>query len=165
MKIRHILLILATALFMLSGTASLYAENYWPENDTTKKEAPENWFNLDRGTDNVQGVSTEKTYKELLQGKESRTVVVAVIDGGVDVEHEDLQGKIWINENEIPGNGKDDDGNGYVDDIYGWNFLGGADGENVHFDTYELTRELVRLEPKYEGVNPDELSKKEKEEY
>ncbi len=165
MKIRHILLLLATNILVSSSAMQAYATNNWPENDSTKKEAPENWFNLDRETDNVQGVSTEKTYQELLGEKESRTVVVAVIDGGVDVEHEDLQGKIWINEDEIPGNGKDDDGNGYIDDIYGWNFLGGPDGENVHHDTYELTRELVRLEPKYEGANPDDLSKKEKKEY
>ncbi|KXB78599.1 peptidase, S8/S53 family [Prevotella sp. DNF00663] len=50
------------------------------------------------------------------------SVVVAVVDGGIDIHHEDLQGSIWINKNEIPGNGIDDDNNGYIDDVYGYNF-------------------------------------------
>ena len=163
MKAQHILLILSTYICSVSLTFAA-SDDIFFVNDTTKK-APENWFNLDRDNDNVQGVSTEKTYKELLNGKTSKTVVVAVIDGGIDVKHEDLQGKIWVNEDEIPGNGKDDDGNGYIDDINGWNFLGGKDGENVNFDTYELTRELVRLEDKFQGKSVDDLSKSEKKEY
>ncbi|MBT31352.1 MAG: peptidase S8 [Thalassobius sp.] len=167
MKAQHILLILSTYICSVSltfATGINATDEVFSYSDTTKK-APENWFNLDRDEDNVQGVSTEKTYKELLKGKESKTVIVAVIDGGVDVEHEDLQGKIWVNEGEIPGNGKDDDGNGYVDDINGWNFLGGKDGENVNYDTYELTREYVRLSDKFQGKTEENLSKEEKKEY
>ena len=78
-----------------------------------------NWYN---GEGN--GMFTEVAYKKILSKKKSTTVVVAVIDSGVDVEHEDLNGHIWVNAKEIPGNNKDDDGNGYVDDINGWNFLG-----------------------------------------
>ena len=118
--------------------------------DTTKK-APKNWFNLDPAVDKVQGVSTEKTYKELLKGKKSQAVVVAVIDSGVDIDHEDLQGKVWKNEKEIPNNGIDDDGNGYVDDASGWNFIGGKDGKNINQDTYEVTRVYKMLKSKYEG--------------
>jgi cell wall-associated protease len=120
--------------------------------DTTKK-APANWFNLDRSGDKIQGVSTEKAYEEILKNKTSRTVVVGVIDSGVDVEHEDLQGHIWANPDEKAGNGVDDDRNGYVDDVHGWNFIGGKDGKNVEYDTYELTREYARLKPKY-GESP-----------
>ena len=126
------------------------------------QEPPKNWFTLDPETDQVQGVSADKVLKKLA-GKDSKTIVVAVIDSGVDIEHEDLQGKIWINTDEIPGNGIDDDKNGYVDDVYGWNFIGGPNGENVNEDTYELTREYVRLKKKYEGV--DEPKKKQKEEF
>lgn len=118
--------------------------------DTTKK-APKNWFNLDPAVDKVQGVSTEKTYKELLKGKKSQAIVVAVIDSGVDIDHEDLQGKVWKNEKEIPNNGIDDDGNGYVDDVSGWNFIGGKDGKNINQDTYEVTRVYKMLKAKYEG--------------
>ncbi len=50
-------------------------------------------------------------------------VIVAIVDGGIDVTHEDLVDNLWINEGEIPGNGIDDDGNGYIDDVYGWNFV------------------------------------------
>ncbi len=118
--------------------------------DTTKK-APKNWFNLDPAVDKVQGVSTEKTYKELLKGKKSEAVVVAVIDSGVDIEHEDLKGKVWKNEKEIPNNGIDDDKNGYIDDTSGWNFIGGKDGKNINQDTYEVTRVYKMLKSKYEG--------------
>lgn len=50
-------------------------------------------------------------------------IVVAVVDGGVDLSHPDLEGNVWKNEKEIPGNGIDDDGNGYVDDVYGWDAI------------------------------------------
>lgn len=129
--------------------------------DTTN--IPENWFLLDPETDKFQGVSVEKTYNTLLAGKPSRTVVVAVIDSGVDPEHEDLRDVMWVNPKEIPGNGMDDDKNGYTDDVHGWNFIGGKNG-NVSADTYELTREYSRLKAKYENANPKAI-KKNKAEY
>jgi hypothetical protein len=116
-------------------------------NDTLKT-APSSWWMLDPEIHHVPGISTEKAY-QFLQGRTSRTVVVAVIDSGIDIEHEDLRDVIWTNTDEIAGNGVDDDGNGYVDDVHGWNFLGSADGENIEFDSYELTREYVRLQEKY----------------
>lgn len=132
--------LLSTALVM--GTISLQAQ------DT--KKAPENWFNLDPKKDNVRGVSSEKVYSELIKKKKGRTIIVAVIDSGVDIAHEDLKGKIWKNTKEIAGNGKDDDNNGFIDDVNGWSFLGGKDGKNVAQDSYELTREYVRLSKKFE---------------
>ena len=123
------------------------------------------WFLLDPQTDHVQGVSAERTYSTLLKGKPSKTVIVAVIDSGIDIDHEDLKDIIWVNKKEIPGNGIDDDKNGYVDDIHGWNFLGNKNGTNVDADTYELTREYVRLKAKYENVAEKDVKKKEKEEY
>ncbi len=129
-------------------------------------QAPENWFNLDYSEDGTRGVGTERVYKELAKGMNSKEVIVAVIDSGVDVEHEDLQGKIWVNPGEIAGNGKDDDGNGYVDDIHGWNYLGGADGRNVNEETLEVTRLYAHYMKKFKGVESDsDLSKKEKKEY
>lgn len=122
------------------------------------------WLVMDPVEDKMQGVSAEKTYKTLLKGKSSRTVTVAVIDSGVDIDHEDLEGKIWVNEDEIPDNGIDDDKNGYVDDRYGWNFIGGKDG-NVEQDTYELTRIYVDLKAKYEGVEKRKVKKKHRDEY
>ena len=128
-------------------------------------QPPENWFNLDPNTDKVAGVGTEKTYKELLQGKESSVVIVAVIDSGVEADHEDLKDVMWVNKNEIPGNGIDDDQNGYIDDIHGWNFIGNPNGDNVHHDTYEVTRLYGKLKGKYANVDVASLSKKAKKEY
>src|SRR6185503_601176 len=78
---------------------------------------PQNWFLLDPKTDHYYGVSADRAYNELLEGKNSTTVIVAVIDGGVDVMHEDLKTRIWVNPKEIPDNNIDDDKNGYVDDV------------------------------------------------
>lgn len=110
-----------------------------------------NWYNKDLKTDKIAGVSTDLAYNNLLSGmKTKKTVVVAVIDGGVDVDHEDLAGKIWINNNEIPNNKVDDDGNGYVDDIHGWNFIGNKSGTNVNYENYEYTRILKKeTDPDY----------------
>jgi subtilisin family serine protease len=125
---------------------------------------PQDWFLRDPETDHMQGVSAERAYSSVLKGKPSTTVIVAVIDSGVDIEHEDLQDVIWTNEDEIPGNGIDDDRNGYVDDIHGWNFIGGKDG-NVNEDTYEVTREYARLKPIYENMDEKKVSKKQRAEY
>jgi subtilisin family serine protease len=85
-----------------------------------------NWYNTAK-----TGMQTEKAYEFLKKkNKKSQTVVVAVIDSGVDLEHEDLKGKIWVNTKEIPNNLIDDDANGYVDDVHGWNFLVNSKGEN-----------------------------------
>src|SRR5690606_38072045 len=101
-------------------------------------------FHLDPATDNVPGTKSKMTYEKLLQGKESKTVIVAVIDSGVDYEHEDLKDIMWVNEGEIPGNGIDDDNNGYIDDIHGWNFIGGKDGKNIHHESLELSRLVAK---------------------
>ena len=111
-----------------------------------------NWYNGE-GT----GLFTEKAYKKL-KNKKSTTVLVAVIDSGIDLEHEDLKGKIWTNSKEIPGNGIDDDKNGYVDDIHGWNFLGNKDGTNMNDARLEKARIYHDLAPKYENLNENELA-------
>jgi subtilisin family serine protease len=117
-------------------------------------ESPRNWQLLAESTDRVAGIGSERAMKELLAGRQpERTVLVAVIDGGVDTAHVDLKANLWTNPKEIAGNGKDDDGNGYVDDIHGWNFIGGADGRDVHQDTFELTRLYVRCTPSAAGTS------------
>ncbi len=117
----------------------------------------DNWQNLDLTTDSVFGISTEKAYTGLLKGKKHVPVIVAVIDGGADINHEDLQGVIWTNLKEKAGNHVDDDKNGYVDDIHGWNFLGGAKGD-VRYENYEFVR-LIRLEKQiYENADTTKLN-------
>lgn len=118
-----------------------------------------NWYN-GKGP----GMETEAAYK-LLKKRKANTIVVAVIDSGIDIEHEDLKGKIWTNTDEIPGNNVDDDKNGYIDDVHGWNFLGNSKGENLNEACLEKTRILKNLSKKFDGVDPANLSDHEKEEY
>ena len=89
------------------------------------------WSHLDLVKDTVPGMSVDKAYAELLKGKKSSTVIVGIVDSGVDIRHEDLQGQIWTNPKEIANNGKDDDNNGYIDDVHGWNFLGDSNNEQL----------------------------------
>jgi subtilisin family serine protease len=107
-------------------------------------EPARDWQLLD-STAGVPGIALRRAERELLAGRTpARTVVVAVIDGGVDTAHVDLRANLWTNPREVAGNGKDDDGNGYTDDVHGWNFIGGADGQDVHYDTFEVTRLYAR---------------------
>ena len=104
---------------------------------TNLTEAEEkNWGHLDLIKDTIPGMAVDKAYTEIIKNKKGKKVIVAVIDSGIDIDHEDLDGVIWTNKGEIPNNGKDDDNNGYIDDIHGWNFLG---------DTYNEQLEYVRL--------------------
>lgn len=118
-----------------------------------------NWYN-GKGS----GMETDKAYKKLKKRK-STTVVVAVIDSGIDIEHKDLQGKIWVNKNEIPNNGIDDDKNGYIDDVHGWNFIGNSKGEHLDGACLEKTRILRVLSLKFDGIDPETISSSEKKEY
>ncbi|RRB04729.1 S8 family peptidase [Larkinella rosea] len=123
------------------------------------------WFHLDSKADSVWGISTDRTYRELLSNRKPTPVIVAVIDGGIDSTHEDLKRVLWTNPKEIPGNGIDDDKNGYVDDVHGWNFIGGKDGRNVQYETAEVTRQYVRLRPLYEGKKRSSLKPAQQKEY
>jgi subtilisin family serine protease len=157
-KLKWIAIVLVFVLPVYRGSAQTSIE------ENGQKVVPTDWFLLDPETDFFQGVSAERVYNTLLKGKPSRTVIVAVIDSGVDIFHEDLKDVIWVNPKEIPDNDVDDDKNGYVDDVHGWNFIGGKNG-NVNEDTYELTREYVRLKPKYEQADEKKIGKKQQAEY
>lgn len=124
-----------------------------------------NWYNKDFSQDHILGISTEKAYSKFLKNRKWKTVIVAVIDGGTDTTHEDLKSVLWTNNKEIPGNGIDDDGDGYIDDVHGWNFIGGAGGKEVGKDTYEVARMLSRLEPIYKGKSRNALSPADQKQY
>lgn len=102
------------------------------------------------------GISVDEAYKTDQAKLPSTTVLVAVIDGGTDVNHEDLKDVIWTNSKEVPNNGIDDDHNGYIDDIHGWNFIGGKDGSMVGADNLEKVRIYKKLSLKYKDANPDQ---------
>jgi subtilisin family serine protease len=123
----------------------------------TLSEAPRNWQLLDETVDHVPGISVERAMSTLLAGKAPKqTVLVAIIDNGIDTMHADLRANLWVNPKEIGGNGKDDDNNGFADDVHGWNFIGGRGGEDVHWDTFEVTREYARCHnrPAASGIPP-----------
>lgn len=104
------------------------------------------WAAKDLVKDTIPGMSIEKTYTEILPGKSGVQTIVAVIDSGVDINHEDLKNVIWTNPKEIPNNGKDDDNNGYIDDVHGWNFLGEVETEQL-----ELARIIDRYDADFKG--------------
>lgn len=122
------------------------------------------WSHLDLVKDSIPGMSVDKAYAELLQGKTGKKVIVGIVDSGVDIEHEDLKGMIWTNPKEIPGNGIDDDKNGFIDDIHGWNFLGNAVHENLELTrvvkkgdngSAEYKNALAQYNEKYEKAQKD----------
>lgn len=118
------------------------------------------WGGADLVSDTIPGMSVDKTYTEIIQNKPGTKVIVAVIDSGIDIEHEDLKDVIWRNTDEIPNNGKDDDKNGYVDDIHGWNFLGDIVEENMEF-----VRIIRDNKAKFEGKSASQFSGEELEAY
>jgi len=111
------------------------------------------WSSKDLQNDTIPGMGVERTYQEIIKDKVGKTIIVAVVDSGIDIEHEDLKNVMWVNTKEIPGNGIDDDKNGYVDDIHGWNFLGDIVKENM-----EYVRIVRKLKPKYDGKTKASVS-------
>jgi subtilisin family serine protease len=127
--------IIVMSMFSLTIFAQTADKSFAKKGELTEQQL-QRWSHLDLVKDSIPGMSVDKAYAEFLKTKKSTTVIVGVIDSGVDIDHSDLKGKIWTNTKEIPGNGIDDDKNGYVDDVHGWNFLGESNNENL---------ELVRI--------------------
>lgn len=149
------LLTLAVALCCCTLFASAQQSD---EKASAEDLAIKNWQLKDLETDAMYGVSSQRAITELLNQRESTEVVVAVIDSGVDIEHEDLEGQIWTNPNEIPDNGIDDDNNGYVDDIHGWNFLGNSEGEILRYENLEVTRMYRQYRRQFGSKTKDQIA-------
>ena len=138
--------VLIAAAFLASFSFA-FAQDKMQDNDL------KTWYHKDFSTTNVYGVNTDNAYKFLeSKGLKPRTVVVGVLDSGVEVDHPGLINNMWKNPNEIPNNGIDDDKNGYVDDIYGWNFIGGKTAD-VDADNLEVTRMVKKYQPIFEGTD------------
>ncbi|MFD2720323.1 S8 family peptidase [Hymenobacter monticola] len=142
-----------------------------PETPAPAKPAPigdqsaAQWYLKDPELDKVPGVGATRTYAELLKTLTPTPIVVAVIDSGIDTAHVDLKPVLWTNTKEIPGNGIDDDKNGYIDDVHGWNFLGGPDGRNVNAETLEMTRIVAAGRVRFKGKTAATVKPTEKADY
>jgi len=147
-----VLLFFAALLFLGCGSTNVLSTPIENIDNTPIKisdltnEEKNTWSHLDLVKDTIPGMSVDKAYSEIIKNKKGETVIVAVIDTGTDIDHEDLDDVIWTNKDEIPNNGKDDDNNGFIDDIHGWNFLG---------DGYDEQVEFVRILAKGDIGNPD----------
>jgi cell wall-associated protease len=134
-----------------------------------QKDIPRGWHLLSpKDSGNYYGISLKQAYDFIKSKKlKSTPVIVGVIDSGIDTTHEDLKSILWRNAGEIPGNAIDDDKNGYIDDIYGWNFLGGRDGRNVEKDSYEASRVYHSLKNKWgkKDIDKAKLTPAEAKEY
>jgi len=144
--------------FKFLAASLLVAGSAFAQGSTAKEKTvvPKNWHLLEESSTGFPGISLEKAYAFVKsKNLQSKKIIVAVIDSGIDTLHEDLKPILWRNPKEIPGNNIDDDKNGYVDDIYGWNFIGGKDGRNVKTDSYEGARVYHSLKSKWEGKTID----------
>lgn len=152
---------------MLRGILSFIAISFFAL-IVQAQQVPKTWFHMDYNKDSFYGISLYKAYDFLKErNKKSEPVIVAVLDSGIDTTHEDLKPVLWRNPKEIPGNNKDDDGNGYVDDVYGWNFLGNKDGRNIKKASDERARVFHRWKDQFTNkkLNPEEMTEKEREQY
>ncbi|MFO7744266.1 MAG: S8 family serine peptidase [Psychroflexus sp.] len=120
----------------------------------------EYWGSKDLVYDTIPGMSVDRAYQELIKDYNGKTIIVAVLDSGIDIEHEDFEGVIWTNIDEIPNNDKDDDNNGFIDDIHGWNFLGDVVEENL-----EYTRIVRDYEDQFEGKIASDIDPNSLEEF
>ncbi|AXT51312.1 peptidase S8 [Aquimarina sp. BL5] len=128
------------------------------KNDSSENKKTDPWYFKDVTKDSVFGISLTEANQVLTQKKlKGREIVIAVIDTEIDINHEDLKDQIWHNHKEIPDNSMDDDDNGYIDDIDGWNFLGNTNGENIIHSNFEITRIVRKYQEKFEGLNIDQI--------
>jgi len=141
-KLTYLSLIAAFTLSLSANAQSTQKVAVAKKGALTENEL-KRWSHLDLDKDSIPGMSVDKVYSELLKGKTSTPVIVGIVDSGVDIEHEDLKSVIWTNKKEIPGNNIDDDKNGYVDDVHGWNFLGNITKENYEYERIISNKKLV----------------------
>jgi cell wall-associated protease len=142
--------VLLAAIFLV-GFGFSHAQEAKADSDPMKDKDLMTWYHKDFATTKIYGVNTDNAYKYLeSKGLKPKTVVVGVLDSGVQVDHPGLVKNVWSNPNEVPGNGKDDDGNGYIDDVHGWNFIGGKNGD-IDIDNMEVTRVVAKYKPVFEG--------------
>ncbi len=158
MKQKIIFLFLLPIFINCKGTSSQNQVSFFPSIHFLEKnnlylstEEKRNWYTKYIFQDSILGISLEKAYKEILGKKKGDTIIVVIIDMPVKIDHTELKGQLWINLLEIPDNNLDDDDNGYIDDIHGWNFLGDKNKGSSEFVNYEYTRIIGKYDTLYKG--------------
>src|SRR5699024_3117054 len=160
--LRNLLFTTASAAFLVACSPTKMTIDVAPiadisniseKNTPLTKEDLKTWGFVDLTQDIIPGMNVDRAYNEIIKDRKGEKVIVAVIDSGIDVEHEDLKDVIWTNKKEIAGNGIDDDKNGYIDDIHGWNFLG-----DIVEEAMEYTRIIKKLRHKYENADPTAIA-------
>ena len=166
MKLKTVI-ITFTAIIIINckSVPTLLVIDYQPQALQKKKPLSKddlkNWQYKDIIDDTIPGISLDKAYTKLLKDKKGKEIVVAIIDTETDIDHKELKKAIWVNTNEIPNNNIDDDKNGYIDDIHGWNFLGNKKGENNRFVNFEYTRILKKYKPIFKGKKLEDIKVKD----
>lgn len=147
MKFKQLIIFILILNFFLNCTEVIHYE-YLPKQhkhkSTIKKTIEENvlktWYSKDIIDDSIPGISLDKAYQTILNNRKGNEVIVALIDKGVDIKHKSLKNNLWVNSKEIAGNNIDDDENGYIDDLNGWNFSGNIRGESNKYSHYDYVR-------------------------
>jgi cell wall-associated protease len=165
---KNFLLVIIVVLFIRCDSKKSYSKinlpqkiNLFQKQSPLSEEEEKNWYLKDIITDSLPGISLTQIYDSLLINKKGKEVIIAVLDSEIDIEHKDIKKHIWKNEDEIPNNGIDDDKNGYIDDIYGWNFLGNNKGENASFTSYAYTRILKKYDSLFKDKKKQDIKSKD----
>ncbi|MGO3183010.1 MAG: S8 family peptidase [Aequorivita sp.] len=165
-KITFIAVAMATVMASCGSGAAIVATPIQNIDANPIKNAPltdaqlKRWPAMDLVQDTVPGMSVDRAYRDIIKNRKGETVIVGVIDSGVDIDHEDLVNVLWTNPGELAGNGIDDDNNGFIDDVHGWNFIGDIIGENM-----EYVRYMRKFGPKFEGKSESSISAADREDY
>lgn len=135
---RHLKLFVLVIILLISSNKLIAQSN----KKLTSSEL-ENWFKADLEQDSILGISYKKA-KEFLKDKKNESIIIAVIETSIDISHKDLKDWIWTNKDEIKDNGIDDDNNGFIDDINGWNFIGNLTTLNYENERIIMNPKLVK---------------------
>jgi len=159
LKIRKIIISHLFILLLISScsTKQLIVTNLNVKNKKLSQEQLKSWQHKDIISDSIFGISLDKAYQELIRNKKGKEIIVAVIDTQVDLNHEDLKNSFWLNKDEIPNNNIDDDNNGYIDDVHGWNFIGNLKGESLPRTNFEYVRVVKKYSDIYNNSMCDSI--------
>lgn len=149
--------LLISIVFLFVSTVFPFVVNAQKKSVLSEEEL-KTWWQKDIIEDTIPGISLDRAYRELIQNKKGEEVIVAVLDTKIDISHEDIKGQLWINIDEIPNNNIDDDNNGYIDDINGWNFLGNNNGEDILYELVEVARIVQKYQNDFTDMPEEDLT-------